>query len=244
MNQGTLLARGLWHHRARHLGVLAGAAVASAVLVGALAVGDSVRASLRAQALARIGGVDAALVSGERRMRAALADDLAAALPGMHVAPLLSLSGTAALPSGERRVHGVQVFGVDGRFFELGGAPATDPRPAERRALCSARLAEQLGLEPGDPLIVRVASPSAVPQDMLLSPAEDASLALRVEHAGVLADLHLGRFALSCGRHRARLDLRRSRLAPGPDGRRGARQPDPGRPPQPDTGDDPGRRPG
>ena len=198
MNQGTLLARGLWHHRARHLGVLAGAAVASAVLVGALAVGDSVRASLRSQALARIGGVDAALVSGERRMRAALADDLAAALPGMHVAPLLSLSGTAALPSGERRVHGVQVFGVDERFFELGGAPA-DPRPAERRALCSERLAEQLGLEPGDALIVRVASPSAVPQDMLLSPAEDASLALRVEHAGVLADEHLGRFALSAG---------------------------------------------
>jgi len=57
MTAATLIRRSLWHYRRAHLGVAAGAATAAAVLIGALAVGDSVRYTLRRQGRARIGRV-------------------------------------------------------------------------------------------------------------------------------------------------------------------------------------------
>ena len=56
------MRRTLIHFWRTHLAVIAGAAIATAVLVGALVVGDSVRASLRQLTLERLGAVDLALV--------------------------------------------------------------------------------------------------------------------------------------------------------------------------------------
>jgi putative ABC transport system permease protein len=47
MNLRTLARRSLRHYFRAHLGVLAGATLAAAVLIGALAVGDSVKGSLK-----------------------------------------------------------------------------------------------------------------------------------------------------------------------------------------------------
>ena len=47
MTLWTLIRRSLRYHARAHLGVLLGATVGSAVLIGALLVGDSVRESLR-----------------------------------------------------------------------------------------------------------------------------------------------------------------------------------------------------
>src|SRR3954453_893902 len=65
----TLLARNLRYFRAANLAVLAGMAVATAVLTGALMVSDSVRGSLRdladppAPPAPRLGFVDHALIA-------------------------------------------------------------------------------------------------------------------------------------------------------------------------------------
>ena len=64
-----LLLAGLRHQARVHLGVMLGAAVASGVLVGALAVGDSVRFTLGQRAAARVGAVDAAIAGGDRFFR-------------------------------------------------------------------------------------------------------------------------------------------------------------------------------
>src|SRR4051794_6696716 len=68
-----LIRRSLQFHARSHLGVLLGAVVGSAALIGALLVGDSVRGSLRRMALARLGNVDVALSAGDRSFRDALA---------------------------------------------------------------------------------------------------------------------------------------------------------------------------
>ena len=57
----TLIRRGLTFHARAHLGVVLGAAVGSAALIGALVVGDSVRESLKDMALARLGRVETAM---------------------------------------------------------------------------------------------------------------------------------------------------------------------------------------
>jgi putative ABC transport system permease protein len=63
MNRWKLLLRNLWYFRGVNLAVLAGMAVATAVLTGALMVGDSVRGSLADLAIRRLGAVDYALIS-------------------------------------------------------------------------------------------------------------------------------------------------------------------------------------
>src|SRR5947209_20356355 len=102
MTLRSLVARSLIFHRRAHLGTLLGALLATAILVGALAVGDSVRYSLRAMGLARIGQVDLALKGGDRFFRVGLADDIAADLKA-PVVPAILLRGTASGGSGDAR---------------------------------------------------------------------------------------------------------------------------------------------
>src|SRR4051812_6916367 len=65
----------LRHYRRIHLAVALGVAVATAVLTGALLVGDSVRGSLRDLTLERLGLIDTAIVAPQM-FREKLADEI------------------------------------------------------------------------------------------------------------------------------------------------------------------------
>src|SRR2546421_9204528 len=69
----TLILRSLRFHARAHLGVVLGAAVGSAALIGALVVGDSVRGSLHDLALQRLGKVHYALAPNDRFFRITVA---------------------------------------------------------------------------------------------------------------------------------------------------------------------------
>ncbi|MGH9940541.1 MAG: hypothetical protein ACREAM_30225, partial [Blastocatellia bacterium] len=75
MNAVTLVKHNLTHYWRTNLAVILGVATAVAILAGALLVGDSVRASLRDLALARLGKTDFA-VTASGFFRERLADDL------------------------------------------------------------------------------------------------------------------------------------------------------------------------
>jgi hypothetical protein len=193
MNRGRLILRGVQHFRRTHLGLVLGAMVASSILVGSLLVGASVRLSLREQAEQRIGAIDSVLASHDRFFRDQLAAGLSAG--GTHCAPVLQLAGIAATGDGSRRVHEVQAFGVDDRFFALG---QTDGPPAVERGkvLLNERLAHQLEVELGDWVLLRLELPSAMPRDLALATADEISLALRVQVQGFMTAGQLGNFSL------------------------------------------------
>src|SRR3954464_11735268 len=90
MTLTRLLRRSLAFHRRANLAVLLGVAVGTAVLTGALLVGDSLRGSLRARALRQVGGVEAAMVSG-RFVR----QQIATGLTGDDVQRGITLRATA-----------------------------------------------------------------------------------------------------------------------------------------------------
>lgn len=194
MSTWTLLLRSLRFHWRSTLGVLVGAAVATAILVGALAVGDSVRYSLRKIALDRIGEVRLALNGKGRFFRTALGDDLARKL-GAPAAPVILVPGTAASDTGERRAGRIQVLGVEDEFWKLG---RTDPllKPDEEGVVLNARLAERLQAKPGDEVVLRVDKPSVLSRDAPLSTTEDASVAIRVPVQAVATEAQFGRFSL------------------------------------------------
>src|SRR3954471_2282694 len=114
LTSSKLVARNLAYHARGNVAVLLGVAVGSAVLTGALLVGDSLRGSLRQRAERQLGGVDAAALF-PRPVRAAVADGM----PG-NPAPVLLLQGsiqtTAATEADARYIGRVTVLGVDDRF--------------------------------------------------------------------------------------------------------------------------------
>ena len=212
MNLRTLVARSLRFHWRSHLGVVLGAAVAATVLVGALAVGDSVRYSLARMARARLGDTHLALVGGERFFRSALADDLErelgapacpsrdpGAVPGIaaRVAAVIQVGGIAARPDAAARAGQTQVLGVEKTFWTLGGAEPLLPDAGRDAVAVNRRTARHLGLAAGERIVLRLADPGAVPADVPLSGERGTPIALRPTVQAVADDDAFGRFSLA-----------------------------------------------
>src|SRR4029079_15413088 len=90
MTLTRLLFRNLRYHWRGNVAVFLGVVVGTAVMTGALLVGDSLRGSLRDLALDQLGGVDEALVAN-RFFREKLADEVSAG----RTCPVLILQGSA-----------------------------------------------------------------------------------------------------------------------------------------------------
>ncbi len=194
MTLRTLIRRSLCFHWRSHLGVVAGAALGSAALIGALVVGDSVKGSLREQALGRLGETDAALLPSDRLVTGSLAERMFRLAPlgsGADYGPSLILPGTIDAIETGRRANSIQLIGVDGRFTRFGGdfwrrkwEPGT--------ACLNEALATHLGVEVGQTVIVRARKPAALSPDAPISPGSSESLSLRLRIAALVPRDSLG----------------------------------------------------
>jgi len=193
-----LVLRSLRFYWRTTLGVLAGAALASGILIGALAVGDSVRYTLEQLALARVGSAQLALSAADRIFRENLAAEISKEL-GAPAAPLLMIRGTVSKPDGTRLAAGVQIIGVDDRFWRLGSESDLLSGAAEDEAVANGQLADRLGTQVGETLVVRVEEPSYVSRDAPLSGRSEASSAFRVRLRATADEAHFGRFSLQPG---------------------------------------------
>jgi ABC-type antimicrobial peptide transport system permease subunit len=125
-----LIRCNLSYHARAHLGVVLGAAIGSAALIGALVVGDSVRESLTNMALCRLGKIDFALATQDRLFQTSLGPRLRATRPpdviragsknldGIYPffpsqqSSALALPGIVARQDGAARANRVNVIGV------------------------------------------------------------------------------------------------------------------------------------
>jgi len=212
MNTALWLVRSLRYHGRQHLCLAGGAALAAAILAGALLTGRALEQSLARLASERLGGIRSAVALKGALAPAALADRLQSA-GGGAVAPLLQLPGVVRVPqSGGEPVFipGVQCLGVDERFFRLAAGRQTPFRPGPEEAYLSRRLAADwlarapktasLCVKPEVPWELpqlMVARPSPVPVGLPLGAAvDDREARLRFRVAGEVADDALGRFDL------------------------------------------------
>jgi hypothetical protein len=186
MTRTSLLWRSLLYFWRTNLAVIAGVAIAVATLAGALLVGDSVRGSLRALVLNRLGNTQT-VVTAAHFFREGLADDLGGA-------PLIALEGVVANPRNKSRSSGVQVYGIDERFWRFHGRDL--PAPADREVYLSEALARELDLKPDDPLLVRLEKPSAIPKESLHGRKDEATRTIRFSAGRVLKREELGEFSL------------------------------------------------
>lgn len=191
MRSGTLVLRSLTHYWRTHLAVLLGVMAGTAVISGALLVGDSVRDSLKQMSLDRLGGIDHALHS-PRFFREALSDELHEApefaARFRSLAPLLIMNGALVRESADgsvqERAGGIRVYGVDERFADVIAMPR-DQIPADDGIVLSHRVASQLGAKVGDELILWTELPATIPRESLLGGIADrdaVDLPLTVRH--------------------------------------------------------------
>jgi putative ABC transport system permease protein len=197
MNAVTLIKRNLTHYWRTNLAVIFGVATAVAVLAGALLVGDSVRASLRDLALARLGKTDL-VVTASGFFRERMADDLQS--HGQFAAnfdaacPIITLEAVVTRDENNARAGGVQVYGVDERFWKFHGAKTQTPEGND--VLISQSLERELGVKQGDTLILRIEKPSAIPAESLHGRKDDLGRTVRLTMREALPEASLGEFSL------------------------------------------------
>ena len=114
MTRWRLAFKGLLWHRRSYFAVTACIATTCAVICGALLVGGSVKESLRAKAMEKLGATESALLSG-KFFREALAGELDTNFP---IVPMILLQGSVRHADAEnsKLATRVNIIGVDGRF--------------------------------------------------------------------------------------------------------------------------------
>ncbi len=186
-----LVLKSLLHYRGLNLAVLAGVALTSAILSGALVVGDSVKESLRQNAASRISKIGQVVVGGDRFFTAKLAERLEV---GTTVAPILQVQGTVATRGGSSRANAVQIVGVDESFWKLG---RDDSFSLEGDFFAiNDILASRLGVKEGDTLISRVEIPGELSKDAPLSGESEQTKPFTESITKILGPDTMGRYSL------------------------------------------------
>jgi putative ABC transport system permease protein len=167
MTFSRLLLQNLLYHRRGNLAVCLGVVVGTAVLTGALLVGDSLRGSLRDLMLDRLGSVHVAVVPGRF-------------FPQPHRSPTnrtyaIFLSGAASChPDGDakqvRRVRGVTVLAVPPQFWPDNRLPGgmdfwLSDKPG---VVLNAALAQELQVKAADRITLHIQKAESVPRETLL----------------------------------------------------------------------------
>jgi len=178
-----------------NLGVLLAVVVSTAVLTGALVIGDSVRYSLRMIVNARLGRTQLALVPQNRFFTAGLANELADEL-NTSAAPLLRVRGMITDGNDKRRANRIEVLGVDERFFNVGAAQNPFVNDGKQGVVLNEQLAARLKVGVGDEVLLRIENPSVMSRDLPVSPDSDLSVAFRLEVMMVATQAEFGRFSL------------------------------------------------
>ncbi len=173
--------RSLTYYGRMNLALALGVAAATAVLVGALLVGDSVKGSSRKLTVDRLGRIDELLVV-DRFFRQELVDQLTNSPQFQQnyeraAGVVLLVQGTAERrqDANRQRASNVTVLGSDGSAFWDFDTTGTRPQrlPAVGEVVLNQPLAEELQAKIGDEITLRLPKPDDIPADSPLGEKTD-----------------------------------------------------------------------
>ena len=191
MKPGRLIFRSLFFYWRTNLPVIAGIAIAVAVMTGALMVGRSVRGSLQDLLFERIGNTET-VVTADRFFSSDLADSFA---NDGSACPILYLEGVLIHEESRMRAHKINVYGVDDRFWKFQGI-SMQPFEDARAALVGSSLARLLDIKTGDGLLLQIETQQSIPKEWLYGKREDIGKTIRLTCRKILPPEKLGEFSL------------------------------------------------
>ncbi len=201
--------RSLQHFWPINLSVLLAIATATAVLTGALLVGDSVRGSLRKLTLERLGPTDYALTA-KQFFRQSLANDIGketTKLSFSTVLPIVSLTGTAVQPRSKARRTNINIYGLSAESDQFWNTKLSKEiterlRPSSQQIFPSIVLNQVLGrelqVEVGETVVLSFEKPPDVHREFMLGRRDYNNLvqSLRLIVTYIVPDQDIGRFSL------------------------------------------------
>ncbi|NOR86688.1 MAG: FtsX-like permease family protein [Bacteroidales bacterium] len=193
MSPFQFIFKSLRYFKKQHIAVFLATLISTAVLTGALIVGDSVNYSLRSLVDQRLGKIAYTLVSGDRFVRSKLASEISEELK-TPAAALLLLPGIAINTDEQKRINQTQIIGIDHDFWELCNLEIPDLKRNE--IYISSRTADQLMLQKGEEILLRINNADLVPLNAPFATEEEPSIAFRMKVKDILHDDQLGRFSL------------------------------------------------
>lgn len=193
MSLYKLILNSLWHFRKQHFAVFFGTMVSTAVLTGALIIGDSVKHSLKSVVEKRLGKTEFVLNTGGRFVRTALAENFTSVL-NLPASSLLMLEGIVVNPDIDSRINNAQILGIDSTFNLF--SPGKLPELNAEEALVSENVAEKLKLKEGQEFVLQVRNADVIPLNTPLIPENNPSVSLRIKVRAIISDSNLGRFSL------------------------------------------------
>ncbi len=174
--------------------VLVGIAIACAVLIGSLAVGDSAQQSMDYMRAKRLGQIDQAIIMQGRFIHDGFAKRLSEKTQ-VELTAVLTLRGLVSNPSKQIKHPRILVHGVSDSFWSF--APKVNKEKSEDGLAINSALAKYLQVEQGDELVLRLEQPSLLSRDAPLTPDDDALVATRLSIANIVDDQSFGAFQLS-----------------------------------------------
>lgn len=166
----------------------------AAVLTGSLLTGSSVRKSILRGNTDSLNGTGYIISSGNRYLPLSITDRYRA-VSGERAEGLLEQKGWVRNFSTGVSALNVQIIGVENSFFTFDGNDEGLVIP-DGEALVNHKLAEKLGLEPGDDIVVRLGTPSELPADSPFAPVTDSYESFVLGIAGILKDVNEENFSL------------------------------------------------
>ncbi len=210
MNNKRFVLRSLVHHWRINLTVALGVAAATAVLTGALLIGDSMRGSLKALTLGRLGLIDEIMVT-PHFFREQLVDELEtsdAFQPDLYQRATaailfpqgtLEFSSTTDINADLHVASNILVLGVNEQFWSFGQTEREQPiQPKEDEIVLNQPLATELQVTIGDTVTLRLPEDKQVNADSPLGSQDDRIRSIpRLTVSDIIPAEDLGRFSLA-----------------------------------------------
>jgi len=184
----------IWHYRKLNLTVVFGVALSTAILLGALIIGDSVQFSLQQVTFQRLGRTSLVITASERLFGKHLAESLSLK-SGVATTPLLRSNGIGVVDGGKFQINQLAVWGVDSTFERFSGRAGLFVLNGNEAAI-NENLARISGLKVGDEMLLRLNKLNAFPANTPFVSAAESSVSFRVIIAKILKPGNLGNFNL------------------------------------------------
>ena len=189
-----LIQKSLWFYRKLNFTIVLGIALSTAILVGALIIGDSVKYSLQQITVQRLGNTSHVVTAGERLFRQQLGNELSEKT-GVQATALLRANGFAVIEGGELRINQMAVWGVDSAFGQFANDAESFLLEGNNVAI-NENLARLAGLNTGDEFLLRVNKLNTFPANTPFVAEKEATISFRVNVAKILESEQLGNFNL------------------------------------------------
>jgi putative ABC transport system permease protein len=168
-------------------------ALLSAIITGSLLTGKSVRKSLEKSSSEHLGNTGILVSSGVRYFDASLADRFKDRTK-INCAGVLEISGSCLGMMSQKGAFKTHIYGITNEFFKFHKS-ATIIRPGE--IAVNRKLADYLGLKPGDEIIIRFNQISDIPADSPFAPSQESVKSLVMKLGSIIETINTGNFSLS-----------------------------------------------